>query len=76
MKDYSDLSIVEFSDIILKMITNEYNGLISRYKLEGLLLYSYFCSINRTYRIITQLVIDNKICLITQSDGEYYKVII
>lgn len=71
----NELTLDELEKIIYDLIQNEYNGIITRYTLEGILLYTYDCSHNRMYRVIMELILNEKIILEKLSDGEYYKIV-
>ena len=47
---------------------------ISRYRVEGVLLYEFQLSHIKMYRIVMNLVNDGIISLINKSDGEYYQL--
>lgn len=60
--------------IIYELIHNKYDDCISRYILEGILLYEYDYNPARVYNIIMNLTLSNKMELILKSDGEYYQL--
>ena len=60
--------------VIYDVVQNKYDGVISRYILEGLLLYEYNYSPFKMYQIIMNLTLNNKLFLINKSDGEYYSI--
>lgn len=62
-------------EIIFNRILGDYGGEISRYTLEGLMLYEYNYSNVLAYTIILNLVGDGRLKLIKHSDGEYYKIL-
>lgn len=60
--------------VIYELIQNNYNGVIPRYTLEGIILYEYNQSMVRLYNIVMNLTLDDKLELISKDDGEYYKI--
>ena len=57
------------------MIENsDSDGTLSRYRIEGVLLYEFQLSHSKMYRVVMNLVNDGVISLINKSDGEYYKL--
>ena len=61
-------------ELVVDLIRNEYDGLISKYLLEGHLLYTFNLKPSRVYRVIMGLELDEIIEGFEGSDGEYYKL--
>lgn len=51
------------------------NGLVSRYIIEGKLLYELNCSPNRMYYTLMNLTNNDEIELVEHTDGEYYALL-
>lgn len=47
---------------------------LSRYRVEGVLLYEFQLSHSKMYRVVMNMVNEGIISLINKSDGEYYKI--
>ena len=60
--------------LIYECIQNKYNGVIPRYTLEGLLLYELNYSPFKMYQVVMNLTLNEKLFLISKSDGEYYSI--
>lgn len=59
-------------ELVYNYILQQYNGSISRYLLEGYILYDLGRSPVRCYNILMNLVLKEKLFLVKGSDGEYY----
>lgn len=70
----SAINISEEEKIIYDLIHNKYDDCISRYILEGILLYEYKYTPKKVYNIIMNLTLANQLELILKSDGEYYQL--
>ena len=57
-----------------KNVLLENNGLISRYILEGMLLYDLKCSNNKMYHTLMNLILKEELELVELDDGEYYSL--
>lgn len=72
--NYNELSNDELKKLIYELIEKKYKGIVSRYTIEGILLYTCKCSHNKMYRILMESVLDEKLFLVELSDGQYYKL--
>ena len=61
-------------NIIYELIHNKYDDCISRYILEGIMLYEYNYAPSRMYNIIMNLTLSDRMELILKNDGEYYQL--
>ena len=62
-------------ELVVDLIRDEYDGLISKYILEGHLLYTFNLKPSRVYRVIMGLELDEIIEGFDGNDGEYYRLV-
>ena len=61
----------ELRELLIDIINEE--GLVSKYILEGHLLYTIGCSNVETYNVIMSLTNNGELLPVELSDGEYYR---